>query len=191
MDNSDLGRRVLELVNLARATYGAFALETLLRGQPRSASFCPIGRSLHIGVEYWLFVAVGTKYLRVWALGKEPAAIAERILLAWRMPHGGLKQSGGRSGCVTSALPPEMCEFVDQFDRGFLPDYQGQVDCQEMRQLRELARDIPILGEAKYEPRRPSNLNESVYQGLKPLAGRSRAAGGFDSPGSPVSPTQA
>src|SRR5437879_1085055 len=69
MDNSDLGRRVLELVNLARATYGAFALETLLRGQPRSASFCPIGRSLRIGVEYWLFVAVGTKYLRVWTVG--------------------------------------------------------------------------------------------------------------------------
>jgi hypothetical protein len=188
MDNSNLGRRVLELVNLARATYGAFALETLLRGQPRSASFCPIGRSLRIGVEDWLFVAVGTRYLRVWTVGKTPAAIAERFLLAWGMPHGGVKQSGGRSGCVTSALPREMREFVDQFDRGFLADYQGQVDCQEIRQLNELARDIPILNEAKYEP---AVEPERIYLSRPQTAGwkvprrwRFRLP-----PGSPVGPT--
>jgi hypothetical protein len=164
VNDNDLDKRALKLVNLARATYDAFQLNTLLKGQAQSASLCPIGRSLRIGVEDWLFVAVGTKYLRVWTLGKDSVSIAERILMAWGMPHSGLKQSGGRSGCVTSALPSEMREFVDRFDRGFLPDYQEQVDYQEMLQLRELARNIPIFGGAQYERRRPSNLNESIYQ---------------------------
>src|SRR5262245_56930396 len=128
MNSRDRSGRVLKLVNLARPTYGAFELETLLRGQLQSASFCPIGRSLRRGVEDWLFVAVGTKHLRVWAPGKEPAAIAKQIMTAWGMPDRRLKQSGERSGFVILPLPSEICEFVDQFDRGLLPDCQGQVE---------------------------------------------------------------
>lgn len=146
MDSRDRTERVLKLVNLARATYGAFELEALLRGQPRSASFCPVGRSLRSGVEDWLFVAVGTKYLRVWALQKEPLAIGRQILAVWEISLGRLKQSGERSGFVLLPLPSEIREFVAQFDRGLLPDYQGQVGHQEVRQLRELARDMPIPG---------------------------------------------
>ncbi len=146
MDSPDRKESVLKLVNLARATYGAFELGTLLWGQPRSASFCPIGRSLRKGVEDWLFIAVGTKYLRVWGLGKEPRTIAMQIMTAWEIPHGRLKQSGERSGFVLLPLPSELREFVDQFDRGLLPDYQGHVDPREMRQLRELARTMPIPG---------------------------------------------
>lgn len=40
MDSRDLSGPVLKLVNLARASYGAFELETLLMGQPQNASFC-------------------------------------------------------------------------------------------------------------------------------------------------------
>ena len=145
MDTNDLAQRVRRLVNLARATYGGFELDALLRGKIQSASFCPIGRSMRIGVEHWLFVAVGTKHLRVWTLGKDRLAVAEKISAAWEVPNGGLKQSGSLPGCITLTLPFEVCEFVELFDRGFLPDYQDQVDHQEMRRLRDLARNIPIV----------------------------------------------
>jgi|SRR5215472_11284242 len=143
---SDRNSRTLQLVNLARASYGAFQLEALLSGQPLSASFCPIGRSLRAGVEDWLFAAVGTKYLRVWSPGKDPVAIAKGILTAWGVPHRRLMQSGEKSGFVLLPLPSELREFVDQLDRGLLPDYQGQVDPQEVVRLRELARGMPIPG---------------------------------------------
>jgi hypothetical protein len=146
MEGGDRSGPVLKLVNLARAAYGAFELETLLSGQPRSASFCPIGRSLRKGVEDWLFTAVGTKYLRIWALGKEPVAIANQIMTAWGIPPRRLKQSGDRSGFVLLPLPSELRDFVDQFDRGLLPNYQGEVDSAEVRQLKELASGMPILG---------------------------------------------
>jgi hypothetical protein len=138
--------RVLELVNQARATYDASELKRLLPGQVQSASFCPIGRSLRAGVEDWLFTAVGTKFLRVWALGNDPATIGKQILTAWEMPHSRLKQSGERSGYVLVPLPPELRLFVYEFDRGILRDYQGRLDPEEVRRLRELARGMPIPG---------------------------------------------
>jgi hypothetical protein len=144
MDNRGQNSSVLRLVNLARAAYGALELETLLSGQPRSASVCTIGRSLRSGLEDWLFVAVGSKYLRLWARGKDSAAIADLIMTAWAMPHRLLTQPGEKSGCVIFALPAEIREFVDQFDRGLLPDYQGEVGQIEMRQLSELAHAMPL-----------------------------------------------
>jgi hypothetical protein len=65
MDNRSRSRSSLELVNLARAAYAAPELDTLLSGHPHSASVCTICRSLRSGVEDWLFVAVGSKYLRL------------------------------------------------------------------------------------------------------------------------------
>ena len=139
-------RRVLELVNMARASYGAPELEALLPGQPRSASFCPIGRSLRKGVEEWLFVAVGTRYLRVWTSAQDSLAIAKRILAAWGMSDGRLVQSAERTGFVLLPLPPELSKFLEQFDRGLLPEYKGQVDPEEGRKLKELAGGMPIPG---------------------------------------------
>jgi hypothetical protein len=125
-------------------------------------------------VEDWLFVAVGTKYLRVWVLGKEPVAIAEQIMTAWGMPHRRLKQSGERSGFVILPLPLEIREFVDQFDRGLLPDYQGHVDHQERRQLRELARGMPIPGRRRnMGGAQPSNLPTNIFIGTLAFSGLS------------------
>lgn len=146
IDSPDQIGRVLKLVNLARASYGAFELEALQKGETQSASFCPIGRSLRKGVEDWLFAAVGNKHLRVWALGREPAAIAKQIMTAWGIPHKRLKPSGERSGFVILPLPAELCEFVTEFDRGLMPDYLGRAERQEVRQLRELARGMPVPG---------------------------------------------
>jgi hypothetical protein len=144
MDNRDRSGSVLKLVNLARAAYGAPDLKSLLIGQRYSASLCPIGRSLRRGVEDWLFVAVGCKYLRLWALGRDLAAIVERTLTVWGIPRPRtLLQE--KSDYVILALPAEIREFIDRFDRGLLPDYQGEVDEIEMRRLRELARSMPIL----------------------------------------------
>jgi hypothetical protein len=145
MDSPDPTRCVLRLVNLARAAYDAVELKRLLSGQPHSASVCAVGRSLRSGAEDWLFVAVGSKYLRLWAPGKDTAAIAEQILTAWEPPRHLLTQPGEKSGCVILPLRAEIREFIDQFDRGLLPDYQGEVDEIEMRRLSELARSMPSL----------------------------------------------
>jgi hypothetical protein len=136
--------RVLELVNLARSTYGADELESLLPGQPLSASFCPLGRSLRSGVGDWLFVAVGTKHLRLWTLGKDPASVARGILGAWELPHKRLKKSAEGAGFAVIPLPSELSEFVIRFDQGLLLDYQAKVDGDEVRRLSELARKIPL-----------------------------------------------
>jgi len=137
-------KRVLELVNLARRTYGADELESLLPGQPLSASFCPLGRSLRSGVGDWLFVAVGTNHLRLWTFGKEPGAVARAILGAWGIATKRLRKSADGMGFVVIPLPSELSEFVSQFDRGLLPDHQAQVDGDEVRHLSELARKIPF-----------------------------------------------
>jgi hypothetical protein len=144
MDSRDRSEQVLKLVNLARATYGAAELEALPRGELHSAPFCPIGRSLRRGVEDWLFVTVGSKHLRLWAVGKDPVAITQQIMTAWKIPLERLQQSRDRPGIVMFSLPPELQEFIDRFDRGLLPGHQGQVDQQEVRQLRTLARNMPI-----------------------------------------------
>jgi hypothetical protein len=146
MGHGDRSVSLLKLVNLARATYGVFELETLPMGQLQSAPFCPIGRSLRRGVEDWLFVAVGTTHLRLWALGRDSVAIAKQIMTAWEVPDRKLKQSAEQSGFVIFPLPSEMRNFVEQFDRGLLPDHRGQVDQQEVRHLRELANGMPIPG---------------------------------------------
>jgi hypothetical protein len=145
MDSLDPARCVLRLVNLARAAYGAVELKSLLSGQPHSASVCAVSRSLRSGAEDWLFVAVGGTHLRLWALGKDTAAIAEQILTAWEMPRHLLTQPGEKSACVILPLGAEIREFIDQFDRGLLPDYQGEVDQIEICRLSKLARRVPLL----------------------------------------------
>lgn len=135
--------RILKLVNLARCTYGAAELERLLPGEPLSASFCPVGRSLRNGAEDWLFVAVGNKHLRLWTFQKDSTAVARAILTAWGMPDQRLKKSTDGAGFVVMPLPSELSEFISQFDRGLLPDYQDKVDDAEIRRLSELALSIP------------------------------------------------
>lgn len=161
-------KRVLELVNRARATYDARDLTSLLPGQLHSASFCPLGRSLRAGVEDWLFAAVGTKYLRVWAVQKDPLATAQGILEAWEVPRRLLKKSGEKSGSVLLPLPSELREFVNQFDRGLLPDYQGYVDPQEVLRLRELARGMPIPGKHPYSRLPGVNISTNVSMNVNP-----------------------
>ncbi len=144
MDRRHGSEQVLKLVNLARATYGASELEALPGGELHSAPFCPIGRSLRRGAEDWLFVTVGSKHLRLWAAGKDPLAFARQIMTAWKIPFERLQQSRDRAGMVMFSLPSELQEFIEQFDRGLLPDHEGQVDQQEARQLRALASSIPV-----------------------------------------------
>jgi len=145
MENRGQNNSVLKLVNLARGAYGASKLETLLRGQPHSASFCTIGRSLRSGVEEWLFVAIGSKYLRLWALGRDSVAIAENIRTAWKIPNQPQTQATQKSGWAILALPPEVREYLNRFDCGLLPACEGEVSRIEARQLSELARAMPLI----------------------------------------------
>jgi hypothetical protein len=145
MDNRSESEQVLKLVNMARATYGAYALEALPQGELHSAPFCPIGRSLRRGAEDWLFVTVGSKHVRLWAIGKDPVAIAQRIMTVWAIPLDRLQQSRDRPGIVIFPLPPELRKFVDRFDHGLLPVHQGKVGRVEVQQLRVLANRMPVL----------------------------------------------
>lgn len=148
MDRRDRSEQVLKLVNLARGTYGASDLEALAGGELHSAPFCPIGRSLRKGVENWLFVTVGSKHLRLWAVGKNPVAIAQQIMRAWKIPLEQLQQSRDKPGIVIFSLPSELREFIDRFDRGLLPGHRAQVDQQEVRQLKALASSMPVPAKA-------------------------------------------
>lgn len=148
MDSRNRSEQVLKLVNLARATYGASELEALPGGELHSAPFCPIGRSLRKGVEDWLFATVGSKHLRLWAVGKNPVVIAQQIMRAWKIPREQLQQSRDRPGIVMFSLPSELREFIDRFDRGLLLNHREQVDQQEVRQLRTLASSMPVPAKA-------------------------------------------
>ncbi len=176
MENLGQSNSILKLVNLARGAYGANNLETLLRGQPHSASFCTIGRSLRNGVEDWLFVAIGSKYLRLWASGRDSAAIAQDITAAWGIPNQPQTQPTQKSGCATLALPLEVREFLNRFDCGLLPDYEGEVSRIETRQLSELARAMPLTvgGHERFGGRSfPSILGDQrcVHPGLARFSG--------------------
>ncbi len=140
--------RILDLINQARGTYDAFPLERLLPGQIRSASFCPLGRSLRVGVEDRVFAAVGTKHLRIWTAGADPAVIATKIMKTWEIPPRRLWKPGEEGSFVILPLRPELIEFVNQFDRGLLPDFQAEPNPAEVLRLEELARTIPspLLG---------------------------------------------
>ncbi len=151
MDNRDRSAQVLKLVNLARASYGAAELESLPGGQIRSALYCPIGRSLRTGVEDWLFITVGSKHLRLWAVGKDPVTIAKQIMTAWELPQEQPKLSRERPGIVMVPLPSEIREFLHRFDSGLLPDHQGRIDQQEVRRLRELASSLPTSARPQNE----------------------------------------
>jgi hypothetical protein len=135
---------VLKLVNLARAAYGAFDLETVLGGEPHSASFCAIGRSLRSGVEDWLFVAIGSTHLRLWTLGRDPDAVAKLIMTAWGISDHRPRRPHDKSIFVTLPLPTAIREFVSQFDRGLLPEYRGAVSRGDFRKLSELVHAIPF-----------------------------------------------
>jgi len=171
--------RVLELVNLARRTYGGAELDGLLPGEPLSASFCPLGRSLRSGVGDWLFVAVGTRHLRLWTLDKDPAHVARAILRAWGLPQKRLKKSSEGAGCAVIPLPSELSDFVIRFDQGLLPDYQAEVDGDEVRRLSELAPKIPLPRVRKAgaggaaQPADLSGLHASVWQTSHPPPGPS------------------
>ena len=176
MENLGQGNSVLKLVNLARGAYGASKLETLLRGQRHSPSFCTIGRSLRSGVEDWLFVAIGSRYLRLWARGKDSAAIAENMGTAWGIPNQPQIQPANKSGCAILALPLEVREFLNRFDCGLLPDYEGEVSRIETRQLSELARAMPLTvgGHERFGRRSfPSILGDQrcVHPGLARFSG--------------------
>jgi hypothetical protein len=144
MDNRVQIGSVLKRVNLARAAYGAFDLETLLGGEPHSASFCAIGRSLRSGVEDWLFVSIGSAHLRLWTLGKDPDAVAKLIMTAWGISDHRLRRPHDKSIFVTLPLPIAIREFVNQFDRGLLPEFRGAVSQEDMRRLNELVHAIPF-----------------------------------------------
>jgi hypothetical protein len=143
VDNRDPSEKVLKLVNLARAAYGAPELESLPGGQIRSALYCPVGRSLRKGVEDWLFVTVGSKHLRLWAVGKDPVTIAKQIMTAWGMSHEQPKPSRASPEIVMVPLPYELREFLHRFDRGLLPNLEGQIDQREVHHLKDLANSMP------------------------------------------------
>jgi hypothetical protein len=95
-------------------------------------------------VEDWLFVSIGSAHLRLWTLGKDPDAVAKLIMTAWGISDHPLRRPHDKSIFVTLPLPIAIREFVNQFDRGLLPEFRGAVSQEDMRQLNELVHAIPF-----------------------------------------------
>ncbi len=122
-----------------------------------------------------VFVAIGSNYLRLWASGRDSAAIAENIRTAWGIPNQPKTKPTQKSGAIL-ALPLEMREFLNQFDCGLLPECQGEVGQIETRQLSELARAMPLSvgGHERFGRRSfPSILGDQrcVHPGLARFSG--------------------
>jgi hypothetical protein len=85
-------------------------------------------------------LAVGTQHLRIGALDGDTSRVASRIRQAWGLNEKNVGREGEQF--VMVRLPPELTQFVIDFDAGKLPEFEGKVDQIEVAQLDSLARRL-------------------------------------------------
>jgi len=148
---------VVRSVNAARMACSSPPIEQLPKGERRSPCFCPLGRALRRDLDDSLLLAVGTQHLRIGAFDADTGAVASRIRKAW-----GLKERGiGRESeqFVIVPLPPELKQFVIEFDAGKLPEFEGKVDQIEVAQLDSLAKRLWNITIAQLRTTRSIGMN--------------------------------
>jgi hypothetical protein len=118
---------VLRLINAAREAYGCAPLDTIPRGERASPSFDPIARAFRAGADDWLFLAVGSNWLRLGACGKDVAALARRIHSAWFGGQLPMNAQAADGGSIYVKLPPPVVDFIANFDAGKLPEFETRV----------------------------------------------------------------
>ncbi len=123
---------------MPRAACSCPPIDQLPKGKRKSPCFCPIGRALRKDLGESILLAVGTQHLRIVAVDGDTSAVGSRIRSAW----GSNDENVGREGeqFVMVRLPPELTQFVIDFDSGKLPEFEGKVDESEVARLNSLAR---------------------------------------------------
>jgi hypothetical protein len=119
--------KVLMLINAAREAYGCAPLDSLPRGERASPSFDPIARAFRAGADDWLFLAVGSNWLRLGACGKDVMALAKRIHSAWFGAERPMNQQAVEGGSIYVKLPAPIVDFIAAFDSGKLPEFETRV----------------------------------------------------------------
>ena len=116
--------QVLKLVNFGASYRWSVCLGALQEGESHIAPFRPIGRSLRRDASDWLFVTVGSKHIRLWAIGKDPVAIAQKRTV-WGIPLDRVQPSREPAGNVTFPLPPELASSLTSSTMDFCPSFKG------------------------------------------------------------------
>ncbi len=122
---------VLRLINAAREAYGCAPLDSIPRGERASPSFDPMARAFRAGADQWLFLAVGSNWLRLGACGQDVMALAKRIHSAWFGAAYPLNQQAAEGGSIYVKLPAPIVDFISDFDAGKLTDFETRVADQE------------------------------------------------------------
>jgi hypothetical protein len=132
-------QQVIAIINRARAAYGASPIEHLPSGLIRNPSHCPLARAFRIGVSDRLFFAVGSEQLRIEAVDRDAAKVADAMRTAW---YGSRRFVEGDPVTSIVRMLPELCAFVKHFDSGTLPAYVGTPDENESASVALVARRI-------------------------------------------------
>jgi len=154
---------VIQRVNAARAVCSCPPIDRLPKGERRSPCFCPLGRALRKDLGDSFFLAVGTQHLRVAAVDGDAGAIASRIRQAWGLNEAEVGREGEQF--VMVRLPPELRQFVIDFDAGKLPQFEGKVDQGEVRQLHALAKHLWDITIANLRAMRSAGLSRKKKTG--------------------------
>jgi hypothetical protein len=120
-------KQVLMLVNAAREAYGCAPLDSIPRGERASPSFDPMARAFRAGADDWLFLAIGSNWLRLGACGHDVIELAKRIHIAWFGAERPFNQQAAEGGSIYVKLPAPIVDFISEFDAGKLPEFETRV----------------------------------------------------------------
>jgi hypothetical protein len=131
---------VTDRINQARAACALGPIEGLPKGERGNPCFCPLGRALRKELGDSIFVAVGTRHLRVASTETNAEEVAERIRKAWGVSESRTMMGADQFKLVP--LPAEMTQYVVEFDAGKLPEFEGTVELIEKQHFNTLARRL-------------------------------------------------
>ena len=145
-------RAVAARVNEARAACSLPPLQELPNGERSNPCFCPLGRALRKDMGEFFFLAVGSKHIRLASTNGATKEIAQRIQQAW-----GVESEPVPAGeqFATVPLPVELRQFVNEFDAGKLPKFEGRIEQAEKARFDGLARrlwNITLSGLRRMRP---------------------------------------
>lgn len=148
---------VIRGVNAARAACSCPPIDQLPKGKRRSPCFCPLGRALRKDLGESILLAVGTHHLRIGAIEGDTNAVGSRIRQAWGLNDKNIGREGEQF--VILRLPPELTQFVVDFDAGKLPEFEGKVDQTEVARLSSLAKRAWNIAIANLRTMRSARVN--------------------------------
>lgn len=100
----------------------------------------PFGTALRKDMGDTVFLAVGSKHIRLASTDGNVSEIARRIRKAWGINEG--KPAPRGEQFMTVALPSELTQFVTEFDAGKLPKFEGLIEEAEKSRFNDLARRL-------------------------------------------------